>query len=227
MLSDYLGIAQGPPDDWAKEEAAISLRSVLETLLLMGFLRLYRDRPVVLSRTLFVKDGPLLLRANLSRLVEPIRAFLKHLHHLGRSLHIVGVEKSGDLVEHVPLIANTLRESGDYFLPSVRYLHERIQGVPFVENAYRNRVQYGAKIVIRLGPDHVVALNVPTGDFYTEPRVEDLYGLKESMAVLSEMRSYSHENALIPLVLVNSAESISMNFSGNILESFSRRLLNA
>lgn len=224
-LSDYLGIAQGPPDDWAKEEAAISLRNVLETLLLMGFLRLYRDRPVVLSRTLFIKDGPLLLRAYLSRLVEPIRAFLMHLNELGRTFHVVGVEKTGDLVEHAPLIANVLKEPGDYFLPTVRYLHERIQGVPFVEDTYRNRVQYGAKIVVRLGSDHVVAFNVPTGEFVTDPDVEDLYGLRESMAVLSEMRSYSYENALIPLVLVNSSESISMNFSGNILETFARRLL--
>ncbi len=224
-LSDYLGIAQGPPDDWAKEEAAISLRSVLETLLLMGFLRLYRDRPVVLSRTLFVKDGPLLLRAYLSRLVEPIRAFLQYLKDIGRSIHVVGVEKTGDLVEHIPLIKQTLTEPGDYFLPTIPYLHERIQGVPFVAETYRNRVQYGAKIVVRLGTDHVVALNVPTGDFMMEPDLDDLYGVQESMAVLSEMRSYSHENALIPLVLVNSAESISMNFSGDVLEVFARRLL--
>jgi hypothetical protein len=224
-LSDYLGIVQGPPNDWAKEEAAISLRSVLETLLLMGFLRLYRDRPIVLRRTLFVKDGPLLLRANLSRLIEPIRAFLKNLNELGRSIHVVGIEKTGDLVEHIPLIANTLKEPGDYFLPTVRYLHENIQGVPFVEETYRNRVQYGAKIVVRLGPDHIVAFNIPTGDFIVEPRAEDLYGLKESMAVLAEMRSYSFENAIIPLVLVNSAESISMNFSGDVLETFARRLV--
>jgi hypothetical protein len=225
MLSDYLGIAQGPPDDWAKEEAAISFRSVLETLLLMEFLRLYRDRPVVLKRTLFVKDGPLLLRAYLSRLVEPIRAFLEYLHDMERTFHIVGVEKTGDLVEHLPLIANVLKKPGDFFLPSVRYLHERIQGVPFVEETYRNRVQYGAKIVVRIGADHVVVLNVPTGEFLTNPDIEQLYGLPESVAVLSEMKSYSYENALIPLVLVNSSESISMNFSNEVLENFARRLL--
>lgn len=226
-LSDYLGIAQGPPYDWAKEEAAISLRSVLETLLLMGFLRSYQDRPLVLSRTLFVKDGPLLLRAYLSRLVEPIREFLKHLHEQGREIHMVGVEKTGDLCEHIPLIATSLAQPGDFFLPTVQYLHERIQGVPFVADGYRNRVQYGAKVVVRLGPDHVVSFNVPTGDFMTEPSLGDLYGFQESMAVLAEVRSYAHENALIPLVLANSAESISMNFSGEVLERFAGRLLRA
>lgn len=224
-LSDYLTLTQEEPDDWAKEQTASDLRTVLETLLLMRFLMLYRDRPVVLRRTLFVKDGPLLLHAQLSRLVEPIRAYLKHLHDQGRELHIVGIEKTGDLVEHTPMIQRVLVYAGDYFLPSVRYLHERIQGVPYIASEYRNRVQYGSKVVVRLGPDHVVACNVPTGDFLTDPSVEDLYGFQQSMALLSEMLSYAHENALIPLVLANQQASISVTPSGNILEAFARKFL--
>ncbi len=224
-LSDYLSLTQTEPADWAKEQAAIDLRTVLETLLLMRFLMIYRDRPLVLQRTLFVKDGPLLLHAQLSRLIEPIRAFLKHLQDQGLVMHVVGIEKTGDLVEHIPLIKQVLEQPGDYFLPSVRYLHERIQGVPFVEAEYRNRVQYGAKVVVRLGSEHVVACNVPTGDFLTEPTIGDLYGFRESMALLSEMLSYSYENALIPLVLANAQASISVTPSGDILEAFARKFL--
>ncbi len=224
-LSDYLGIAHTPPEDFATEEAAISLRNVLETLHLFRFFKSYRDHPVLLKRTLFLKDGPLLLRAQLSRLIEPIRAFLRYLKEKGTDIHLVGVEKTGDLVDHVPQIARVLREPGDYFLPTVRYLLERIQGVPYVESEYRNRVQYGSKVVVRLGPDHVVAFNTPTGEFLTEPQALDLYGFQESMSLLSEMVSYSYENALVPLVLANSLASISMRPSGDILEVFARRLL--
>jgi hypothetical protein len=224
-LSDYIGIVQSPPEDWAKEEAAINLRNVMETLLLMKFLKMYADRPVVLQRTLFVKDGPLLLRAQLSRLIEPIRAFLKYLKDAGREIHLVGVEKTGELVEHIPQIKPVLKEPGDYFLPTVRSLQERIHGVPFVEDKYRNRVQYGAKVVVRLGSHHIVVFNVPTGEFLTTPGEDDLYGFRESMALLSEMLSYSYENALIPLVLANTAASISMKPSGDILEIFAKKLL--
>lgn len=224
-LADYLQLVSTSPEDWAKEEVVIGLRNVLETLLLLSFLILYRDRPMVLKRTLFIKDGPLLLRAHLSRLVEPVREFLTHLKGLGRSLHIVGIEKTGDLVDHLPFIKDVLKSPGDYFLPSVKYLHERIQGVPFVEGVYRNRVQYGNKIVIRLGPDHVVAANVPTGEFKLAPGIDDLFGVRESAALLSELTSFSHENALIPLVLANRAASISMRPSGDILETFARRVL--
>lgn len=224
-LGDYLQLVSTSPEDWAKEEVVIGLRNVLETLLLFSFIILYRNRPTVLKRTLFIKDGPLLLRAQLSRLIEPIREFLSYLHGNGRSLHIVGIEKTGDLVDHVPFIKNVLTSPGDYFLPSVQYLHERIQGVPFAENVYRNRVQYGNKIVIRLGSDHVIAANVPTGEFRMAPALTDLYGVHESMALLSELTSFSYENALIPLVLANRAASISMRPSGDILETFARRVL--
>ena len=63
----------------------------------MSFLKLYAHRPIILKRTLFVKDGPLLLRAQLSRLIEPIRAFLKYLKDIGRDIHIVGVVEIGRL----------------------------------------------------------------------------------------------------------------------------------
>lgn len=64
MLSDYLGITQGIPDDWVREEAAMNLRNALETLTLFHFvIKYWRSDPAVLAQTLFVKDGPLLLRS--------------------------------------------------------------------------------------------------------------------------------------------------------------------
>ena len=224
-LGDYLRLSPSEPQDWATEEAAIGLRNIMETLLMFRLLILYSDRPAVLRRTLFVKDGPLLLRAQLSRLIEPIRAFLTHLRDNGTVFHLLGVEKSGDLVDHAPLIADVLNHPGDFFLPSVQYLHERIQGVPFVESSYRNRVQYGAKVVVRLGNHHVVALNVPSGEFLLSPQFEDLIGFEPAASVLSEMVSYSYENALIPLVLANSLASIAPRPSSDILEAFARRFL--
>jgi hypothetical protein len=86
-------------------------------------------------------------------------------------------------------------------------------------------VQYGAKAVVRLGPQHVVAVNVPTGEFLTEPQVDDLYGFEPSMAALADMLSYAHENALIPVVLANASLSISLTPSTDILEEFAKRLL--
>lgn len=224
-LSDYLGIAQEAPEDWSREEAAMSLRNSLETLTLFHFVIRYRtSSPQVLGETLFLKDGPLLLRAQLSRLVEPIRALISRIRDDGFKFHIAGIEKNGELVDHLEDLRKHLPHPGDYFLPSVKYLVEEVAGLQYDPARYRNRVQYGAKVVIRLGPDHVVPLDVPTGDFKTDPAVGDLIGFAETAAALSEMTSYSHDNALIPVKLVNEYSSISERPSGDILKAFAGSL---
>ncbi len=78
--------------------------------------------------------------------------------------------------------------------------------------------------MVRLGRDHVVALDVPTGDFLTDPTPVDLVGLSEIASVLADMTSYSHDNALIPIKLVNEYSSISERPSGDILKAFAGSL---
>ncbi len=205
----------------------MSLRNVLEVLTLFHLVvRYWITKPEALSEILFLKDGPLLLRAQLSRLVEPIRAFIKHLRVRDVPFHIAGIEKNGELVDHVEEIQKHLPEPGDFFLPSVRYILEEIAGLQYDPARYRNRVQYGAKVVVRLGHHHVVVLDVPTGDFLTDPRPDDLVGLTEIAGVLAEMTSYSHDNALIPIVLANQYCSISERPSGDILKAFAGNLFN-
>lgn len=224
-LSDYLGIAQEAADDWSREEAAMALRNVLETLTLFHFvIRFWRTRPDILGETLFLKDGPLLLRAQLSRLVEPIRELVSRMRDDHLPFYIAGVEKNGDLVDHIEDIRKHLPNPGEYFLPSVRYIFEEIQGLQFDPRRYRNRVQYGSKVVVRLGPDHVLPLDVPTGAFTTDPTINDLIGLPQIVPVLAEMTSYSHDNALIPIKLVNDYSSISERPSGDILKAFAGSL---
>ena len=78
---------------------------------------------------------------------------------------------------------------------------------------------------IRIGPDHLLALNVPTGGFRIDPKPEDLIGFDEVVGALSELASYRYPNALIPLVLANSAASIARKPSGDILSAFADQLL--
>ena len=224
-LADYLQLVQSQPDDWAREEVVKMLMGVAENLYLLRFLVNYRDKPLILRRTLFLKDGPLLLSSQLARLVPAVREFLRYLSKAGHQVHVVGTEKTGELVDHVPLIREVLLKPGDYFLPSVRYLQERLKGVVFDRDSYINRVSYGSKVVVRLGHEHTVAFNVPTGEYLLEPEEGELYGFQKSMALLSRMLSSAHENALVPLVLANSVASISSSPSADILETFARRLM--
>jgi hypothetical protein len=181
------------------------------------------DQPHKLRQILFIKDGPLLLRAGLYRLADSIRALIRYLRDKNIPLHLVGIEKNGELVNHVEEIKERLPELGDFFTPPIRYIIENIRGYTFDPLTYRNRVQYGAKVVARIGPHHVIPLDVPTGDFLLEPELKDLYGFEESLSVLAKMTCYKYENALIPIVLANEYASISQQPSGDILYSFASR----
>jgi hypothetical protein len=224
-LSDYLGLSDGDAEERSTLEMVSGLRSVFETLAMFSIVVRFRNEPAVLNHTLFLLDGPLLLRAQLSRLVEPIRGFLAFLAQAGTPVHVVGVEKSGELRAFADAYSDRLPEPGDYFLPDARFLVEEINGRAFDAGTYRNRVNYGAKLVIRLGRDHVIVANVPTGSFTPTPVESDLIGLSASMRLLAQMLSYRYPNALIPIVLANTSASIANQPSGSILAQFVERLI--
>jgi len=223
-LSDYLAIGTSGPEDWSREDSASALRDSLETLTLFHVIRKYHQDDEIMAETLFVKDGPLLLRAALSRLIVPIRDFIVHMGTEGHPLRLVGVEKTGDFAGFLEEYKAAIPEPGDFFLPPVKFVVEEISG-SVMSPGYRNRVSYGAKVGVRIGPDHLLALNVPTGAFLTEPKPEDLIGFEEAVGALSELASHRYPNALIPLVLANSAASIARRPSGNILATFADQLM--
>src|SRR5205085_2210772 len=173
-----------------------------------------------MAKTLFLLDGPLLLRAQLSRLVEPIRDLISHHHTHGRKIYIVGVEKNGQFRDFAHSYQSRLANEGEYFIPSVKYLVESVSGRLYDPQTYRNRVNYGAKLVARTGPHHVLALNIPTGQFVLEPHSSDVIGVREILGALSQLRSYAYDNALIPLLLANNASSISNQPSSTLLAQF-------
>ena len=159
------------------------------------------------------------MRAAQSRLIEPIRALVEHIKSLGLTFNLVGVEKTGDLVAHIEEFQHQLPKAGDCFIPSVRYLVEEVAGKPF-EIHYRNRVSYGAKVLARVGPQHLLALNIPTGEFELEPDQSKLIGYHTILRALSQLVSHRYPNALLPLTLANDAASISQRPSGPILQQF-------
>ena len=222
-LTDYLRIGADSVDNWTSIESANSLRNVLEFLTLFHFIRLFYDRQAMNS-TLFIKDGPLLLRAQLSRLVEPIRDFISFIKSSGYNLYLIGVEKNGNLADFLEIYKKRLPEPGDFFIPSTQYLVEEINGAQMSSN-YRNRVNYGAKVFFKAGAYHNLVLNIPTGKFKTNPTLKDLIGFEQVATTLSKLLSYQYPNALIPVTLANSTVSIARKPSGRILDTFVDELM--
>lgn len=183
-LGDYLLMSTEDSEDLGRLELVSSFRSALEVLALFSTIAKAREHAAVMDRTLFLLDGPLLLRANLARLVEPIRDFVSDHRAAGRRIHLVGVEKGGDIRAYADEISSALAEPGDYKILSFPFIVEQIAGRTFNRTTYRNRVNYGAKVIVRLGTNHVVVLNVPTGGFVLEPTATDLVGFEPTVRIL-------------------------------------------
>jgi hypothetical protein len=97
FLSDMWGFHMEMGEESAPESLASSYMLVMEHLMLFTAVRLmwhHSDRSLV-SDTLFIKDGPLTLRSQYSKMVPNIRQFLQHAKLIGRPVHIIGQEKSG------------------------------------------------------------------------------------------------------------------------------------
>lgn len=224
-LSDALNLFSEDAEDWAREGTLSMVMAAVETLLLFKLpARLtVLGKFDLLSRHLFVKDGPLMMRAGGARLVKAIRKYLAWMVAEGHPLNLVGIEKTGDLAAYLDAYRNTLVEPGDFVFPSIRELYEEVSGLAYNSNV-RNRVSYGHRIGVMLSPSHRVALQVPArvmGD--TRPEdfpVSELVGLETAVRTLARLTSSAYDNAVLPLTLANSAVSLSQGVSTRILDDY-------
>jgi hypothetical protein len=113
-LSDMLGFHQAMGEGSAPHSVASDYMSVQETLLVFTGTRYFWENSIdTLKTALFIKDNPLSIRAQYSKLVNPIRRFLRFAQQQGVEVCLIGQEKSGAFWDHLELI-------GDY--PSAKVL---------------------------------------------------------------------------------------------------------
>ncbi len=230
FLTDMPGFHREMGEDAAPESVASAYMLVMEHLMLFTPVRLAwesRD-PTLVSDTLFLKDGPLTLRSQYSKLVEPIRAFLQHAKTIGRPVHVVGQEKTGAFVEHLTEIARFAdpRERGQRPAVAVLthdFVRREVQRMPERANPYGLKTNWGEKVYLKLDPATFMVLSVPTGDYCERgdfPAPTDLIGFDRILATLPELVSRRFEGGLYPIELANGIASLSSYPSAKILERF-------
>lgn len=220
FLTDMLGFHLEMAPDSAPEAVAGTYMTIHEVLLLFTGIRYYWEKKRdVLSTCLFVKDGPLSIRAQYSKLVNPIRRFLAHARNLGISVHIIGQEKSGRFYDHLETLGQRT-PAGQLFLPNDRYIKEEIQHRPRTGATYGKDTNYGAKIFCKIDNLHKLVLNIPTGEYIENPSLSNLIGADRIFATLPNILSNRYEGALLPIELANGIASLSTYPSAHILKIF-------
>ncbi|OBY24218.1 hypothetical protein [Leisingera sp. JC1] len=231
-LSDYLGLlSDSDSEESPGEEVAHGFMGVLEVLCLfrLPMLLTKANRDARLANILFIKDGSLMLRAAGFRVVDGIRRYLDWLRAKGSPMHLVGVEKTGQMTEFLEDFSQAVPQPGDVFMPPRRFIKEEIQGRSYDPEGYRDRVSYGTRIGVRLSETHVVALQTPATTLANggpeAPVPTDFPELEEIVRTLSRLTSARYPNALLPLVHANRQVSLANGRSSRILEEYVMSLM--
>jgi len=230
LLTDMIGFHLEMTDDAAPQSLPSAYMLIHEILLLFtGIRHFWQNNRKLLSEALFIKDGPLYLRGQYSKLVPSIRAFLAFARDKGYPVHIIGQEKSGAFFDHLSVISRyTLPKSASdlprYAILSHQYVRAEVQRTPDLNNPYGKRTNYGEKVFVKLTPYHHMVLNIPTGE-YNENKLfpnntADFIGFDRIFATLPKLISHRHEGALVPIELAHGIASLSSYPSARILKVF-------
>ncbi len=224
LLTDMLGFHQEMAPDSAPDTVASSYMAIHETLMLFTGIRYFWEgNRNILRNCLFIKDGPLSIRAQYSKLVGPIRQFIEYASAAGCPIHIIGQEKSGRFWDHLSLIRNHAPYPA-YFIPDDAYIKQCIQHRPNQGSPYGLDTNYGAKIFLKLNPYHSMVINIPTGPHKPNPTCGDLIGFDRILSTLPSLLSNRYEGALVPVEMANGVASLSTYPSAKILNMFAERM---
>ncbi|MCA6595093.1 MAG: hypothetical protein IM539_01970 [Pseudanabaena sp. M046S1SP1A06QC] len=225
-LTDMLGFHLEMVPDATPQSVATSYMNIHETLMLFTAIRHYwSKKKEVLSRCLFVKDGMLYLRAQYSKLVNPIRRFLTYAREEGHPVHLIGQEKTGAFYDHLQTIGKDA-PIGSLFIPNSDYATYQIHQRPKQKHPPGKDTNYGAKVLVKLNAYHQMVLNIPTGMYVENPELSDLIGAENIFATLPSILSYRYEGALLPIELANGIASLSTYPSAKALKMFAEDGIN-
>jgi len=230
FLTDMIGFHLDMDENSAPDSVVSAYMLIMEHLMLLTAIRIlwtHSDKNI-LSNTLFIKDGPLTLRSQYSKLVPPIREFFQYAKENNRPIYIIGQEKSGAFFDHLQTIAkfpkpHTHDENLSYAVLSHDYVRREVYRSPDLTNPYGSRTNWGEKLYIKLDPSTYFVISVPTGDYNPAtnfPIASDIIGLDRILATLSGLISRKFEGALFPIELANGIASMSSYPSAKILERF-------
>lgn len=230
FLTDMPGFHLSMDEESAPDALASAYMLVMEHLMLFTAIRIFWEHSdkSLASDTLFIKDGPLTLRSQYSKLVPRIRDFLEHANREHRPLHIVGQEKSGTFFDHLSSIVrfpppHARGEPLSYAVLSHDYVRREVYRSPDLQNPYGLKTNWGEKLFAKFDPGTYMVLNVPTGNYnpdVSRPTVTDLIGLNRILATLPSLISQKHEGALFPIELANGIASMSSYPSAKVLQRF-------
>lgn len=204
-------------------------------------LTLYRiayenNKKEILSKFLFIKDGPLALFSRLDDFqFKKIRPFIKKLYEdslIDKKSYVnwIGLDKSGMFVEHLKNIEKFLKND-TLLLPNTSYIRKYITGN--TDSVFGYKTYFGIKMLFKKDDSlsFVVDFLLPyinkEGEpkdyleYIKKPNINDFINLKSIIDILCDLRCDLYNKSFIPVALVNKMVSLSDVPSNKLLSIFS------
>jgi hypothetical protein len=240
FLTDSLRLWEEVEDFRSSMEASSRLMNYLEHLLPVHYIRFLLKRlPTILEKSAFFVDNPLAIFGNGAWLHACI---LRFLHDVQESLKakslrpplVIGLQKTGLLVDFGNLISNTLPLRSCF--PITDAFREKYVGAVKSKNGFGSESYYGQDFYVKTGSGKLFVLCLPypfpakSGmgfDFDSEKVKRDNYtDLSRACALLEEVETDLWRNALAPIALAHRYTAISLVPSGRILDVLGKSSIN-
>ncbi|MFK4566260.1 hypothetical protein [Enterococcus sp. UD-01] len=203
--------------------------NVLEHFMLLSLIRdIIEKQPILLSKTLFIKDGPLGFFGQTANIHKLFRELIIYFNSKNKTINMVGVEKSGTFVEHALMIEDNINDYNALFL-SNKYINTNIKPTYILDKEYAPTSYYSGKIIFKAQKGYIYVVSIPSKSnaYYQEGDKSQLIGqVDKILGTLALLKSNSYENSLLPISVINQAVSISQKPGVSILEKFVKQELN-
>lgn len=227
FITDILGFHLDMEDDSIPETVATSYMLIHETILLFTAIRFFWEagKFPTLNKTLFLKDGPLALHSQYSKLIPRIRSFIIFARDKKVNIYIAGQEKTGRFVDYLDELSYKSPGKFSYFIPNNEFIDKEIRQRPNRKDPYGFRVNYGNKILVCNDKFHHIVLSIPTGEYKNTNDINDFIGAEKILNTVYELKTHKHENGLLPIQLANGIASLSTYPSAKVLQLFSSKVI--
>jgi hypothetical protein len=200
------------------------LTNLIEQLNIIHTIKFIKEnKPELLQKFLFIKDGPLAFFGQTANMHDPVRKLCNHLFYK-YNLFLAGLEKSGAFVEHADEIKNLLNP-GEALLLNNKHIYSYILPGPWDNpEPYARTSYYSSKIIFKSRDErmYVITLPVENENIVLNPQKSDFKNLDTILSNIEKLRCDMYDNAIVPVALANKLISLSNHPSATILEKFAK-----
>jgi len=239
--TDALRIHEGFKDLGSNMESFGEVMQVWERLFLVHLLRCFERRNLLskVNRLAFFVDGPLAVFGHPAWISAAIKSELQRINAkvraaTGSDLLIIGIEKTGEFVEHFEFVDNTSTPGEPFFPPrgyqllTDAYIKQRVK-LSDSDKRYGKDTYFGRKLFYKTVSGARLVATIPfltkeqdtldTDDVSLYPRFADV------CLLLDRLVSSRYPNSLVPLVTAHAHAAIPLNLGAKVLEQLAIALM--